>query len=133
MLVNCSRSRPMRLELEVWLRNNDFAVTDTVDVPIADPVAWTDEDVRILLGELLRAIDRAKHPGADRKRPVFLRGFNWIVSPFENRGVLVSLEIQLGAAAAGPFAVDQGQLEAMITRVVNQARAEASPPPARVH
>ena len=89
----------MQLELEVWLRNNDFAVTDTVDVPIAEPAAWTDEDVRVLLGELLRAIDRAKHPEADRERPVFLRGFNWIVSPFEDRGVLVSLEIQLGAAA----------------------------------
>jgi hypothetical protein len=123
----------MRLELEVWLRNNDFAVTDTVDLPIADPAAWTDEDVRLLLGELLRAIDRAKHPGADRERPVFLRGFNWIVSPFEGRGVLVSLEIQLGAAAAGPFAVDQHQLEAMITRVVTQGRAEASPAPPRVH
>ena len=123
----------MRLELEVWLRNNDFAVTDTVDVPIADPAAWTDEDVRLLLGELLRAIDRAKHPEADRERPVFLRGFNWIVSPFEGRGVLVSLEIQLGAAAAGPFAIDQHQLEAMITRVVTQARSEASPAPPRVH
>src|SRR5215204_5250164 len=123
----------MHLEIEVWLRNNDFAITDAVDVPIADPAAWTDDDVRVLLGELLRAIDRAKHPGADRERPVFLRGFNWIVSPFENRGVLVSLEIQLGAAAAGPFAVDQGRLEAMITRVVNQARAEAPPAPARVH
>ena len=123
----------MRLELEVWLRNNDFAVTDTVDVPIAEPAAWTDEDVRVLLGELLRAIDRAKHPEADRERPVFLRGFNWIVSPFEDRGVLVSLEIQLGAAAAGPFVVDQGHLEAMITRVVAQARADAAPAPPQVH
>jgi hypothetical protein len=123
----------MHLEVEVWLRNDDFAVTDTVEVSIAEPAAWTDEDVRVLLGELLRAIDRAKHPGADRDRPVFLRGFNWIVSPFEDRGVLVSLEIQLGAAAAGPFAIDQAQLEAMITRVVTQARAEATPPAPRVH
>jgi hypothetical protein len=123
----------MRLELEVWLRNNDFAVTDAVDVPIAPPAAWTDDDVRVLLGELLRAIDRAKHPDADRNRPVFLRGFNWIVSPFEDRGVLVSLEIQLGAAAAGPFPIDQGQLEAMITRVVAQARTETAPSTPRVH
>jgi hypothetical protein len=123
----------MRLEIEVWLRNNDFAITDAVDVPIAEPAAWTDNDVRVLLGELLRAIDRAKHPDADRERPVFLRGFNWIVSPFENQGVLLSVEIQLGAAAVGPFPVDQASLETMITRVVAQARADATPATPRVH
>jgi len=123
----------MHLEVEVWLRNQDVAVTDTVDVPIGEPATWTDDDIRLLLGELLRAIDRAKNPDADPERPVFLRGFNWIVSPFENRGVLISLEIQLGAAAAGPFVVDQGHLEAMITRVVEQARADAAPTPPRVH
>jgi hypothetical protein len=123
----------MRLEVEVWLRNNDFAVTDAVEVPIPEPVAWTDRDVRVLLAELLRAIDRARHPDADRDRPVFLRGFNWIVSPFENRGVLISLEIQLGAAAVGPFAIDQDQLEAMITRVVEQARSSVPPETPRVH
>jgi hypothetical protein len=64
---------------------------------------------------------------------VFLRGFNWIVSPFEDRGVLVSLEIQLGAAAAGPFAVDQAQLEAMITRVVAQQRRQVASEASRVH
>ena len=126
----------MHLEVEVWLRNQDVAVTDTVDVPIGEPATWTDDDIRLLLGELLRAIDRAKNPDADPERPVFLRGFNWIVSPFENRGVLISLEIQLGAAAAGPFALDQGQLEAMIARVVEQCargRAAHASPSALTH
>ena len=123
----------MLLEIEVWLRNNDFALTDAVEVSIAEPAAWTDEDVRVLLGELLRAIDRAKNPDVDRDRPVFLRGFNWIVSPFEDRGVLVSLEIQLGAAAAGPFDVDQGQLEASIARVVAHGRPEVAGEAPRVH
>jgi hypothetical protein len=122
----------MHLELEVWLRNDDFARTDIVDVPLAAPDAWTDDDVRLLLVELLRGIDRAKHPDVERDRPVYLRGFNWIVSPFEGRGVLVTVEIQLGAAAAGPFPIAQDRLEAMIVRVVAQSRADAEATP-RVH
>jgi hypothetical protein len=122
----------MRLELEVWLRTDDFATTDIVDVPLGGPETWTDDDVRLLLVELLRAIDRAKHPDVERDRPVYLRGFNWIVSPFEGRGVLVTVEIQLGAAAAGPFPIAQDQLEAMIVRVLAQARADAEAAP-RIH
>jgi hypothetical protein len=120
----------MHLEIEVWLRGNDFAETLAVDAAMRPPEGWADADVRVLLEELLRAIDRARHPEADPKRPVALRGFNWIVSPFESAGVLVSVEIQLGAAAAGPFAVAQPELEAMITRVVAEARAGQGPPPA---
>ena len=108
----------MRLEIEVWLRGNDFATTDVVDVPVPDAVVWTDADVSVVLKELLRSIDRAKNPEADRHRPVALRGFNWIVSPFEGGGFTIAVEIQLGAAAAGPFPLAQAQLEAMITRVV---------------
>jgi hypothetical protein len=109
----------MQLDMEVWLRGNDFATNDSVSVPIPDPAAWSDQHVRLVLEALLRAIDRAKHPGAEHDRPVTLRGFSWIVSPFEN-GVLMSVEIQLGAAAAGPFAIDQQQLEGMITRVIGR-------------
>ena len=122
----------MQFEIEVWLRNDDFAVTDVVDVPIGAPEAWADDDVRTLLVELLRAIDRASRPANDRERPVFLRGFDWIVSPFEGRGVLVTVEIQLGAAAAGPFRIPQDQLEAMIVRVLAQSRADAETAP-RLH
>lgn len=118
----------MQLEIEVWLRGNDYAVTDRVDVPIGAPESWMDGDVRQVLEALLRAVDRAKHPAAAPDRPVFLRGFNWIVSPFENRGVLLTVEIQLGAAACGPFAIDQAGLEAMITRVVAAARQPSGPP-----
>ncbi len=106
------------MEIEVWLRGNDFATTDTVDVALGPARGWTDADVRVLLKELLRAVDRAKTPDADRDRPVALRGFSWIVSPFEGGGFTVAVEIQLGAAAAGPFDVDQSELEASITRVM---------------
>ena len=108
----------MRLEIEVWLRGNDFATTDVVEVPVSDASAWTDADVSVVLKELLRSIDRASNPEADRQRPVVLRGFNWIVSAFEGGGFTIAVEIQLGAAAAGPFPLAQAQLEAMITRVV---------------
>jgi len=120
----------MQLDIEVWLRGNDFATNQLVDLPVADPAGWSDREVRLLLEALLRAIDHARHPDADPDRPVALRGFNWIVNPFEG-GVLVSVEIQLGAAAAGPFPLDQRQLEATIARVVTGAGA--SRPSPRVH
>jgi hypothetical protein len=107
----------MRLDMEVWLRGNDFATNDSVDLAIPEPAGWSDHDVRQVLEALLRAIDRAKHPDADPHRHVTLRGFNWIVNPFEG-GVLVSVEIQLGAAAAGPFRIDQQELEALIGRAI---------------
>jgi hypothetical protein len=118
----------MQLEIEVWLRGSDFATTLQVDAAIPEPAGWTDADVRVVLEELLRAIDRAKNPDADPRRPVVLRGFNWIVSEFEGQGQLVSLEIQLGAAAAGPFAMDKAELEAMITRVLADARGGQARP-----
>jgi hypothetical protein len=116
----------VRLEIEVWLRNNDFATTDVVDTPLASPEHWTDEDVRRLLEELLRAIDRARHPEAERDRPIALRGFSWIVSPFESGGYTVAVEIQLGAAAAGPFAIDQAAVEQAIARVMAADRVTGS-------
>lgn len=119
----------MRLGIEVWLRGNDHATDDVIDVPVADPEGWSDHDVRLVLEGLLRAIDRARHPEVEPDRPVTLRGFSWIVSPFEN-GVLMSVEIGLGAAAAGPFAIEQQHLERLITRAIAHAR-ESEPP--RVH
>jgi hypothetical protein len=113
----------MRLEIEVWLRGNDFATTSVVDVPVAAPEAWTGLDVREVLKALLRSIDKAKNPDAEPDRPVVLRGFNWIVSPFDGGGYTIAVEIQSGAAAAGPFAVDQAALDQLITRVVAEDRA----------
>jgi hypothetical protein len=114
----------MQIEIEVWLRGNDFATTDLVEAPLAAPDRWTDQDVRTLLQELLRAVERARHPEADRDRPVALRGFSWIVSPFESGGYTVAVEIQLGAAAAGPFPIDQPALELAIGRVMAADRAK---------
>jgi hypothetical protein len=122
----------MQLDIEVWLRGSDRATNELVDVPLPEPAAWDDAHVRRVLEEMLRAIERASEPEADRARPVALRGFSWIVTPFENRGVLISLEIQLGAAATGPFPLGQDELTATITRVLAQARAAAGSGP-QVH
>jgi hypothetical protein len=123
----------MQLDIEVWLRGNDFATNDIVDLPLPEPAAWQDEHIGRLLEEMLRAIERAANPDADRGRPVTLRGFSWIVTPFADRGVLISVEIQLGAAAAGPFPVEQATLDAAITRVLAQARSSAGDAASRVH
>ena len=117
----------MNVSVDIWLRGTDHATTVTIeDIPRA-PSGWTDDDVRLVLEGMLRAMDRLKRPdGADRV--IALRGLSWIVNPYEDGGVVIAIEITLGAAIAGPFDIDQTALEAMITRVL------ASPtPPTVVH
>ena len=64
-------------------------------------------------GELFqRAIDRVQNPGSAPNRAVALRGFSWIVEPAGN-GVVLAVEIPMGAAVAGPFAIAQQQLDAL--------------------
>jgi hypothetical protein len=120
----------MEVQVDVWLRGTDFARTHTIPGINTDPAAWTDTDVSHLLKEMLRAIHRAKNPGAS-ETPVFLRGFSWIVNPFEQDGVVVAIEIQTGAAIAGPFLIDQKELEGMIVRAI--AQQSASTRTASVH
>ena len=123
----------MRLEIEVWLRGNDFATTDVVDVPVPDAAVWTDADVSVVLKELLRSIDRAKNPEADENRRVAMRGFSWIVNPFEGGGVVIALELTLGAVIAGPFDIAERDLTVMIERVIAAERAAMPNPGSTVH
>lgn len=115
-------------EIDVWLRGTTRASTATAIGVGADASAWTDDDIRTLLTEMLLAIDREKHPDADRP-PVTLRGFSWIVSPYEPDGVVLHVEMQTGTASAGPFQIDEGRLTAMITR----ALAAQAPSPETIH
>ena len=112
----------MELQVDVWLRGTDFAKTQTISGIGADPAAWTDQDVSKLLKAMLLSIHRAKFP-TSTDTPVFLRGFSWIVNPFENSGVLIALEMSLGAVVAGPFDVPERDLTARIHRVMNAERA----------
>jgi hypothetical protein len=108
----------MKIPVDVWLRGTDFATTDTIDGIARAPSAWTDEDVRLVLEGMLRAMDRRKRPN-EADREIALRGLSWIVNPYEN-GVVVAIEITLGAAIAGPFEIEKPVLEAMIARVLAQ-------------
>lgn len=109
----------MTFEVQVVLRDRDSAVTERLLHAGNEAPQWTELDVQEVLKAMLRAIDRAKHPGDDR-RSVTLRGFSWIVEP-TNGGVVIAIEIPTGAVVAGPFDIPQPKLDALITRVLAAA------------
>ena len=115
----------MTVQVDIWLRGTDVATTETIEGVAREPGAWMDDDVRVVLEGMLHAMDRAKNPDQP-KRVASLRGFSWIVNPFEEGGVLIAIEMTLGAAVAGPFAIEKAALEAMIERVL-AAYAPATP------
>jgi hypothetical protein len=118
----------MSVSVAVWLRGTDFATTETIDGIDGAPGAWTDEEVRLVLQGMLRAMDRRKRPG-ESDREIALRGLSWIVNPYESGGVVIAIEITIGAAVAGPFEIDKTRLEAMIARVLSSP----AEPPATLH
>lgn len=120
----------MDIQVDIWLRGDNHATTETITPVAREPRAWTDGDVSAVLKGMLRALDRARHPDAVPDRPVSLRGFSWIVNPFETGGVVIAIELSLGAVVAGPFDIAEAELTAMITRVI---AADPAPPdrPAR--
>ena len=109
----------MTFDVEIVLREHTDAVIERIEHP-QEPAGWTDADVEAVLKQILLAIDRVKNPGAT-DRYVALRGFSWIVEPSEG-GVVIAIEIPMGAAVAGPFAIPQRDLDAMITRVLAGTR-----------
>jgi hypothetical protein len=109
----------MSFQVDVWLRGTDVATTATLEGITRAPASWNDDDVRLVLEAMLRAMYRLKHP-ADSASPITLRGLSWIVNPFDAGGVVIAIEITLGAAIAGPFDIDKTMLETMIARVLRQ-------------
>jgi hypothetical protein len=116
----------MEFDVEIVLREENQAVTQRVEHGSA-PADWHDADVETVLKQILLAIDRVKHPG-DSHRHVALRGFSWIVEPL-GEDVVIAIEIPMGAAVAGPFAIEQQRLDSMIRRVI----AAAAVPRPTVH
>ena len=113
----------MDVQVEIWLRGDNHATTRVIAPVPRDPRAWSDADIVALLEGMLRALERARDPDASPDRPVALRGFSWIVSPFDTGGVVIALELTLGAVVAGPFDVSESDLSARIERVMGARRA----------
>ena len=111
----------MLFPVDIWLRGTDHATTREITTP-SPPAAWTEADVETVLKQMLRAVDREQNPSAE-ERPVYLRGFSWIVNPFQEGGVVIAIELQAGAAVAGPFDIDRLELERMVTRVITHGQA----------
>jgi len=109
----------MNIPVDVWLRGQHVATTVTMDLSIADPNEWDDGDVRAVLEAMLRAMYRQKYPDREDQGAIAFRGLSWIVNHFDQGGVVIAIEITLGAAIAGPIDIDLAVLEAMITRIVS--------------
>jgi hypothetical protein len=112
----------MEFPVDIWLRGDNHATTQVISPVPHEPRCWTDADVEAVLVGMLRALDRAKNPGATPEKPVALRGFSWIVNGFETGVVVIAIEMSLGAAIAGPFDVPEHDLTAMIARVMRPDR-----------
>ena len=111
----------MDIRVEIWLRGENHATTQVISPVGRAPRAWTDDDVTAVLSGMLRALDRAKNPDVASDRPIALRGFSWIVNPYEEGGVVIALELSLGAVVAGPFDIPEPDLSRMIERVMAAA------------
>jgi hypothetical protein len=113
----------MTVPVDVWLRGTNHATTVKLEGVVREPKAWTDEDVRFVLEGMLRVMHGLKHNDnvdnvSRADQPIALRGLSWIVNPFDG-GVVIAIEIGLGAAIAGPFDIEKPALEAMISRVLS--------------
>lgn len=115
----------MEFIVEIWLRGDNHATSTTIAPVAREPQAWNDADVVAVLEGMLRALERARDPDAAPDRPIALRGFSWIVSPFETGGVVIALEMTLGAVVAGPFDLPERELTATIARAIELQRRPA--------
>jgi len=113
----------MEIPLDIWLRGENHATSHVISVASSEPRRWTDADVTAVLVGMLRALEQQKNPKADDTRPVAMRGFSWIVNPYEGGGVVIALELSLGAVIAGPFDIAERDLSTMIQQVMAAERA----------
>lgn len=123
----------MEFQADIWVRGEHHATTQAIGPIPREPSGWTDEDIVMVLEGMLRALERANDPSVSADRPVSLRGFSWIVSPFEAGGVVIALELTLGAVVAGPFELSESDLSARIERVMTAERTATPSAAQTVH
>lgn len=107
----------MTFDIEIVLRNRDEAIRRRLRHDGNDVPRWTELDVQQVLKSMLLAIEHAKNPRSEQEY-VALRGFSWIVEP-TGGGVVIAIEIPMGAAVAGPFNIPQARLDSMISKVLS--------------
>jgi hypothetical protein len=108
----------MEISVDVWLRGDNHATTYVITSLGGEPGSWTESDVSAVLVSMLRTLERARNPEVPVDRPVALRGFSWIVNPFEDGGVVIALELSLGAIVAGPFNIAERDLSILIQNAI---------------
>ena len=116
----------MTINVDICLRGQNFARTESIEGVAREPARWTDDDVKVVLEGMLRAMHRLKNPGEPAPPHVALRGLSWIVNPYDDGGVVIAIEITMGAAVAGPFDIGKAALEEMIARVLSRSAGPSS-------
>lgn len=114
------------IPVDIWLRGEHVATSASFEGVAREPRAWTDDDVQVVLEGMLHAMHRLKHPNDARPPSIALRGLSWIVNPYEEGGVVIAIEIAMGAAIAGPFDIDPQALEAMVARVLTRPSSSSA-------
>lgn len=117
----------MLFDIEVVLRDQKEATVERA-VHARDPREWTEGDVGDVLAQILLAVNRVRNPGSEAPA-VALRGFSWIVEPFDRGRVVIAIEIPMGAAVAGPFAIEQHALDRLIAGALRHANDTGGPEP----
>ena len=82
--------------VDIWLRAEENAATRSITGLTREPRDWVDDDVKAMLEGMLLEMHRLKYPEQE-ERPIALRSLSWIVNPYEEGGVVVAIEITLGA------------------------------------
>jgi hypothetical protein len=109
----------MEISVDVWLRGDNHATTYVITSAAGEPGSWTESDVSAVLVSMLRTLERARNPEVPADRPVALRGFSWIVNAFDEGGVVIALELSLGAIVAGPFNIAERDLSILIQNAID--------------